>query len=147
MTAYLDRLGAVTDLEISGRAATYVTKDDPVANGAAAIRAVAEAAVVNPTWYSQWTGNIYVPVTDTSGNKFTVTIPGLTAVSGYLATIGPTTPVAVFPKWDKDYTWPAAQAAWPSNLLRFRAAYNSSDQQGQVPAMTLFVSVLAWGTR
>lgn len=142
---YRDRRGAVTDIELPGGRAggPYVTEDDPVANGAAAIRAVAEDTVVNPTWFSQWTGSIYVPVTDSYGNKFTVTVPGLRAINGYLAQIGPTA-LSVFPKWDRDYPWPYNQPEWSSNILRFRAAYND---YAPVPAMTLAVSVVAWGTR
>lgn len=136
------------DLEIrGGRSAlavgTYVTEHEAVANEAAAIRAVAEAAVVNPTWFSAWSGTLTVPPTDSYGNKFAVTMPGLTAVSGYLVMVGPQA-VSVFPKWDRDYSWPAAQLSWPSNVLRFRLAYTD---YGPVPAFTLPVSVLAWGTR
>lgn len=143
----VDQFGVVTDVETTGRAAmdTYVaTKDDPVANGAAAIRAVAEAAVLNPTWYSAWSGQINVPVTDSYGNKFSVTMPGLTAVTGYLVMVGPQA-LSVFAKWDKDYNWsPSVEGDWPSNVLRFRACYN---EYGPVPAMLLAVSVLAWGKR
>ena len=149
---HLDRRGAVTDVEILGgrTGGPYVSKDDPVANGAAAIRAVAENAVVNPTWYAHWSGDLYVPVTpgspgpgDGYGNKFSVTIPGLTRITGYLATVGPQA-VSVFPKWDRDYSWPYTQPDWPSNVLRFRLSYND---YASVAAYTLYVSVLAWGTR
>jgi hypothetical protein len=127
----------------AGRLGPYVTEHDAVGNEAAAIQAVAESAVILPTWFSSWSGRIQCVGGDPAGAPFAVTIPGLTAVTGYLAQVSPQN-LATFPKWDKDYAWPSAQVQWPSNVLRFRLTYNA---YGALPTYVVDVSVLAWGTR
>ena len=125
------------------RLGPYVAEHDAVGNEAAAIQAVAESAVILPTWFSQWSGRLNLVGGDLSGCPFSVTMPGLSAVTGYLCQVSPQS-LATFPNWDKDYTWPSAQAQWPSNVLRFRLTYNT---YMALPTYVVDVSVLAWGTR
>jgi hypothetical protein len=122
----------------------YVVEHDAVGNEAAAIQAVAESAVILPTWFSSWSGRLNLVGGDPAGCQFSVTIPGLTAVTGYLCQASPQTDHATFPKWDSSYSWPSAQAQWPSNVLRFRLTWND---YGAIPTYVVDVSVLAWGTR